>query len=146
MRDAAGDYADDLPPQRKHERVFAIAAPPNRIWRLLLDEVRQGVESGRAAIVRQEAPRALVLDVHLGRGLSVRYDYLLTPLPRRTGETDQPQTAVAVRVAPYGVRHALANVVTLGRAMTPHMLAATQGLANLKAAAEGDPGLKPDRI
>ena len=144
MRDAAGQHADDLPPQRKHERVFAIAAPPHRIWRLLLDEVRQGVESGRAAIVRQEASRALVLDVRLGRGLGVRYDYLLTPLPRRAGETDGPQTAVAVHVAPYGVRHALANVVTLGRAMTPHMLAVTQGLANLKAAAEGDPSQTAD--
>ena len=53
MHDSAGPYADDLPPQRKHERVFAIGAPPHRIWRLLLDEARQGVESGRAAIVRQ---------------------------------------------------------------------------------------------
>ena len=49
-----------------------------------------------------------------------------------------------MRVTPYGLRHALANVLTFGRALTPHMLGVTQGLANLKAAAEGRDGGSPD--
>jgi hypothetical protein len=140
MSDRAAPVPHDAPASPKNERVFAISAEPDRIWRLLLDEVRLGVESGRAEIVRQEAPRALRLDVRMGPGLGVRYEYRLTPQPRRAGDGGRRQTEVAVTVAPYGLRHALANVVTLGRALTPHMLAVTQGLANLKAAAEGQAG------
>ena len=114
--------------EKKNERAFAIQAPPEVIWRILLEEVREGVESGRAAIVRQEAPRALVLDVRLGWGLRVRYDYALTRAMQHT--------EVAAVVAPYGMRHSLANIVSLGRGGTPYMLAITQGLANLKEAAE----------
>ncbi|MXY79647.1 MAG: hypothetical protein F4Y94_08185 [Chloroflexi bacterium] len=135
---------DDAPASPKNERAFAISADPDRIWRLLLDEVRLGVESGRAEIIRQEAPRALLLDVRLGPGLSVRYEYSLTSLPRRAAQGDRGETEVAVRVTPYGLRHALANVLTFGRALTPHMLGVTQGLANLKAAAEGHDGPSAD--
>lgn len=142
MRDHAAPAPDDAPASPKNERVFAIGADPDRIWRLLLDEAQLGVESGRAEIVRQEAPRTLLLDVRMGPGLGVRYEYRLTPQPRRAGQGDLRQTEVAVTVTPYGLRHALANVVTLGRALTPHMLGVTQGLANLKAAAEG-PAVPP---
>ncbi len=131
------------PASPKNERVFAIRADPDRIWRLLLDEAQLGVESGRAEIVRREARRSLLLDVRMGPGLAVRYEYRLTPMPRRAAHGDRGETEVAVRVSPYGLRHALANVVTLGRALTPHMLAVTQGLANLKAAAEGRAGRPP---
>ena len=124
----------EQPPGNKNERAFAILAPPDRIWRALLQEVHAGVDSGRAQIVRQEAPRALLLNVRIGWGLAVRYDYRLTPTPQHT--SDAPETEVAVTVDPYGLRHALANIITFGRAMTPHMLAVTQGLANLKQAVE----------
>lgn len=121
---------------KKNERAFAIHAPPDVIWRTLLDEVRGGVESGRAEIVRQEAPRVLLLDVRLGWGLTVRYHYAL--------KQQTEQTEVAVTVTPYGIRHSLANIVSFGRGVTPYMLAVTQGLANLKQAAERearrDPG------
>ena len=102
------------------------------------------MESGRAEIIRQEAPRALLLDVRIGPGLGVRYEYSLTRLPRRAAQGDRGETEVAVRVTPYGLRHALANVLTFGRALTPHMLGVTQGLANLKAAAEGRAVDSPD--
>lgn len=127
----------DQQPDQKNERAFAIEVEQDEIWRLLLEEVRLGVESGRAQIVHQEAPRALLLDIRLGWGLAVRYDYRLSPLPRHAG--DLPQTEAAVTVVPYGIRHALANIITFGRAITPYMLAVTQGLSNLKAAAEPRP-------
>ncbi|PZC44707.1 MAG: hypothetical protein DK306_001713 [Chloroflexi bacterium] len=130
---------DPARPDRKNERAFAIQSPQHEIWRLLLDEVHLGVDSGRAEIVRQEPPRTLVVDIRLGRGLSVRYDYQLTPLRPDVGQPNLPHTEVAVTVVPYGMRHALANIITFGRGLTPHMLAVTQGLANLKAAAEPTP-------
>lgn len=126
----------EQPPGNKNERAFAILAPPERIWRTLLREVHAGVEGGRAEIVRQNAPRGLVVNVRIGWGLGVRYDYRLRPTAQHTAEA--PETEVAVTVDPYGMRHALANLITLGRAMTPHMLAATQGLANLKQVVEGE--------
>lgn len=132
------ESAPDLPVEgKKNERAFAIFAPPDRIWRTLIEEVRLGVESGRAQIVRQEAPRVLLLDVRLGWGLYVRYEYQLTPLAQATAQ-DRAGTEVAVTVAPFGLRHAIASIITFGRALTPHMLAVTQGLANLKETVETD--------
>ena len=93
------------------------------------------MESGRAEIVRQEAPRTLILDVRLGWGLRVRYDYLLTKASEHT--------EVAVTVAPYGIRHSLANIVSLGRGAAPYMLAITHGLVNLKEAAEYEARRRP---
>lgn len=114
----------------KHERAFAIQAPPDTIWRLLRAEIRSGVEAGRAEITHEEQPRQIVVGVRLGWGLGVRYDYRLA--------VRADHTEVAVEVAPHGFRHALANIVSLGRASTPYLLAVTQGLANLKEAAEGE--------
>jgi len=116
----------------KHERAFAIHAPPDAIWRLLTEEIRAGVEVGRAEITHQEQPRRIVVGVRLGWGLAVRYDYRLAVRP--------DHTEVAVEVAPHGIRHALANIVSFGRATTPYLLAVTQGLANLKEAAERNAG------
>ena len=111
-----------------HERAFAMHASPEIIWRTLLAEVEQGVGTGRAQIVHQEAPRWLDLTVRLGWGLRVRYQYRIRQTP--------DHTEVAVDVAPFGLRHAFANIFALGRGTTPYLLAASQGLANLKAEAE----------
>ena len=50
---------------------------------------------------------------------------------------------MAVGVYPYGIRFAIGNIMSLGRGRTSYMLAATQGLANLKSSVEdglpGDP-------
>ncbi len=120
-------------PERKDERAFAIDAPRDRIWNALLKEVRDGVESGVATILREERPRLLELDVQVARGLGIRYCYTLT--------VDVSHTEVAVRVYPYGIRFAIGNIMSLGRGRTSYMLAATQGLANLKASVEdGLPG------
>ncbi len=119
--------------QIKNERVFAIEAPPRRIWRTLLNEVRTGVESGTVTILREEPPELLELEVRISRGLAIRYRYALV----RNGSN----TEVAVTVNPYGLRFAVANIFSLGRGVTPYMLAVTQGLANLKASVEdGLPG------
>ena len=113
---------------KRTERAFAVAASPAIIWRILLDEVREGVESGRATVIREEAPRQLTLDVRLGWGLGVRYTYEITLQPEHT--------EVAATVTPYGMRHAVANVISFGRAASPYLVALTQGLANLKQEAE----------
>ncbi len=112
----------------KKERAFAIHAPPAVIWKTLMGEVEEGVRSGRAVIVHQEAPRRLVLEIRLGWGLAARYTYELS--------LAGAHTEVAGRVDAHGVRNRVARVITLGRSSTPYMLALTQGLANLKAAAE----------
>ncbi len=134
QRDRPG--SDDAPASPRNERAFAILAPPDRIWQALLEEVQLGVESGRVEIVHQEAPRTILLDVQIGWGLAVRYDYRLSHGPQHAPEA--PVTEVAVAVTPYGFRHAVANIITFGRALTPHMLAVTQGLANLKQVVEAD--------
>ncbi len=113
-----------------NERAFAIQASPDVIWRALRREVQAGLDSGRASLVREEAPRQLVLDVRMGWGLRVRYRYAL--------KAESGHTEVAVQVAPYGIRHAVSNIISLGRGATPYMVAVTQGLSNLKAAAEAD--------
>ena len=126
----------EQPPRKrsvKNQRVFAIEAPPSRIWRTLLKEVREGVESGTATILREDAPELLELEVRMSRGLVVRYRYALV--------VNGPHTEVAVTVNPYGLRFAVANIFSLGRGVTPYMLAVTQGLSNLKASVEdGLPG------
>ena len=112
----------------EQERAFAIQAEPDLIWRLLRAEVKAGVDDGRARILREEVPRYLDLDVRLGWGLRVRYTYRIS--------VQGTHTEIEARVVPYGIRFALANIVSLGRGATPHLLAVTQGLANLKAEAE----------
>lgn len=116
----------------KNERVFEINAPPEIIWQTLLEEVNAGVESGLATIEHQESPRSLDLDVRMGWGRGVRYRYTLT--------VRAAHTEVAATVEPYGIRNALANIFMLGRGLTPYLLAVTQGLANLKLAAETKAG------
>ena len=110
-------------------RAFAIQAPSDTVWRLLRDEVQAGVETGQARILHEEAPRFLDLEVRMGRGLGVRYTYAL--------HVRDAHTEVVATVAPFGLRYAVANIFALGRGATPYLLAVTQGLANLKAAAEG---------
>ena len=75
----------------------------------------------------------------MGWGLEVRYDYRITPpLGPTSGPTGAP-CEVAVEVAPIGIRHAIANIFSMGRGAAPYLAAATQGLANLKESAEADP-------
>lgn len=115
-----------------NERAFEIHASPEIIWQTLLDEVNAAIDSGQATIEQQNPPRSLLLDVHMGWGRGVRYHYTLTG---RASSTE-----VAVTVDPYGTRNALANIFSFGRGLTPYMLAVTQGLANLKEAAETKAG------
>ncbi len=112
----------------KNERAFAIHASPEIIWKVLLAEIYEGIEAGRAELEHQEAPRSISIFVRLGRGLSVRYEYRISVEPEHT--------EVAVEITPFGFRHAVANIMSFGRGSTPLMVAATQGLANLKDQAE----------
>lgn len=110
------------------ERAFAVQAPPELVWRLLRAEAQQGVESGRAQILHQEAPRRMVLLVQMGWRLRVEYEYAIAVKPEHT--------EVSCRVRPHGLRHRMANLVSFGRGTSAYQLALTQGLANLKDEAE----------
>ena len=110
------------------DRAFAVQAPPEVIWRLLRQEAQEGVESGRARILRQEAPRRMVLTVQMGWGLQIEYEYGIA--------VKEDHTEVSCRVRPHGLRHRMANLISFGRGTTPYQLALTQGLANLKQEAE----------
>ncbi|HJN93674.1 MAG TPA: hypothetical protein QGF05_13245 [Dehalococcoidia bacterium] len=112
----------------KNERAFAIQASPEVIWGVLTEEIEAGVDAGRARVEHQERPRSIAFVVQLGWGLSVRYQYRIS--------TEVDHTEVAVEVTPFGFRHAIANIISFGRGSTPLMVAATQGLANLKDEAE----------
>ena len=129
---------------KRSERVFAIHAPPTVVWRHLRAEIAEGQTSDKVRIQHEEPPRQIVFWVRMGWGLEVRYDYRISvepapaPGPQRAG----PHCEVAVEVSPVGIRHAFANMLALGRGTTPYLLAATQGLANLKETAEADPAAK----
>ena len=105
------------------DRAFAVQAPPEVIWRLLRQEAQEGVESGRARILHQEAPRRMVLTIQMGWGLQIEY-------------VKEDHTEVSCRVRPHGLRHRMANLISFGRGTTPYQLALAQGLANLKQEAE----------
>ena len=112
----------------RSERVFSISASPDLVWRTLLTEVQPGADADRARILHEEPPRYLRLDVPFGWSHGVIYDYRLRPVAAGC--------EVAVEVAPYGIRFAIGNIFSLGRGLTPYMLAVTQGLANLKEECE----------
>ena len=136
------------PPQRtrpnRSERVFAIHAPPTVVWRHLRTEIADGQTSDRVRIQHEEPPRQIVFWVRMGWGLEVRYDYRISvePAPAPGAQPVGPYCEVSVEVSPVGIRNAFANVLALGRGTTPYLLAATQGLANLKQTAEADPAAK----
>jgi len=110
------------------EHVFAIGAPVEEVWRALRAEAEAGVRAGRAAVLVDERPWRLALDVMMGWGMTVHYVYAL----RRTGGGSE----VTVAITPRGLRWALSNILTLGRGAAPFALAAAQGLANLKQTVE----------
>ena len=114
----------------KRERAFAISASPQKIWRVLIKEVYSGVQLGRVTIIEERPYSFLELNVRLNKGLAVLYRYELIQ--------SESYTEVSVTVEPYGIRYVLANIFSFGRGITPHMLAVTQGLANLKEVVEND--------
>ena len=127
---------------KRNERVFAVHAPPDVIWRHLREEIAEGQTAGRVRIQHEEGPRQIVFWVRMGWGLEVRYDYRITVEPQQASALGRsgPYCEVSVEVNPIGIRHAFANMLALGRGATPYLLAATQGLANLKEIAEADAG------
>ena len=112
----------------KNERAFAIHAAPEVIWPILRAEIQEGIEGGRVSVEHEESPRRVAIWVQMGRGLAVRYDYRLSVQPEHT--------EVAVEVTATGLRHSISSIMSLGRSMTPYLVAVTQGLANLKDEAE----------
>ena len=110
------------------EHVFEIRAEPEEIWSALRAEAEEGVRAGRAAVLTEQRPWRLELDVTLGWGLIIHYAYEL----RRAAGGAQ----VTVAITPRGLRWALSNILMLGRGITPFSLAAAQGLANLKQTLE----------
>ncbi len=127
-------------PPNGNERVFGIHAPPSLVWRHLRAEIAEGQTSERVRIQHEDPPRQIVFWVRMGWGLEVRYDYCIDIKPAAASEMQRasPYCEVAVKVTPVGLRHAIANVLALGRGTVPYLMAATEGLANLKKVAEAD--------
>ena len=105
-----------------------IAAPVERVWRLLRDEAQAGVNDGQAVVLSEVRERELMLEVRMGVGFRVQHAYQL----ERRGDGCR----ILDRVRPLGWRWWLSNVLLFGRGLRAIEAAAAQGLANLKAAAE----------
>ena len=114
------------------EKAFAINAPPEAIWRALMQELAEG-EPNSFEIERSEPNERLTLRVQVG-AFPAWITYRLIP---KEGHTE----VVAV-LQPSGFRYVLYQIITLGRGNTGFEMALVQGLANLKAAVEGDSGRK----
>ena len=114
----------------RNEASLEIAAAPERLFDLLIEEARGGVERGAAEIVEQRRGRMLAVDVAFGWAMTVRQTYRL----ERAGGG---RTMVSASISPRGVRWHLTNILLLGRGMTALRNAAETGLHNLKRTAEG---------
>ncbi len=108
------------------EKVFAIQAPAEAVWRALVAEV-ESAEAG-ARIERSEPPRLLSLRVDAA-GVPAVVTYTITPV---TGYTE-----VSAQMEPMGFRYLLFQALTFGRFRTGFELLLVQGLSNLKLAVEG---------
>ena len=105
-----------------------IDAAPHRVWDLLRAEAQLGVDEGQATVLSESRGRELLRDVRMGIGFQVQHAYRI----ERRGDG----CMVADRIRPVGWRWRLSNVFLFGRGIRPIEAAATQGLRNLKAAAE----------
>lgn len=115
----------------RNEASLEIAAAPERLFDLLIEEARGGAERGAAEIVEDRRGRVLAVDVAFGWAMTVRQTYRL----ERAG---RGRTLVTASISPRGVRWHLTNILLLGRGMTALRNAAETGLHNLQRTAEGD--------
>lgn len=121
------------------EKAFAIHASPEKIWEALTGELEVADEADYS-IERAIPNELLALWVNLMGGVRAIITYRLIP---RADHTE-----VVATIEPQGLRYAIFRIITMGRADVNYEMVIVEGLANLKAAAEGtvredmeDPGI-----
>ncbi|MCI0777068.1 MAG: hypothetical protein J4N95_02710 [Chloroflexi bacterium] len=113
------------------EKAFAINAEPSKIWDVLTSEINlaeQGVYEVEESIVNEY----LALRVRFQDGIEAHISYRLIPR--------DDHTEVVATMHPEGMRYAIFQMITFGRSNINYELGLVVGLANLKAAVEGNEG------
>ena len=119
------------------EKAFAINASPYEIYAAIeRDLADASVHAGRTfEVLRRDPGRSIDLRVTIA-GVPCWLTYRLDP---RAGHTE-----VVALLTPFGLKHTLFRIITFGLREQGFALALVQGLANLKAAVEGDASLSPE--
>lgn len=113
------------------EKAFAIDAEPREIYAAIerdLAEAREH-EGSVFEVLRRDPPRSMDLRVTIS-GIPCWLTYRLEPKPQHT--------EVIGVLTPFGIKYAFFKIITFGLREQGFHLALAQGLANLKAAVEGD--------
>jgi hypothetical protein len=111
------------------EKAFAIQASPQAIYSAIEAELAEAWshEGDTFQVLRREPGRAIDLRVTIG-GVPCWLTYRI--------EQGAGHSEVVARLTPFGLKHALFRIVTLGQSRQGYEVALVQGLANLKAAVE----------
>jgi len=115
------------------EKAFAIRAEPREIYAAIerdLADAREH-EGDVFEVLRRDPPRSMDLRVTIS-GIPCWLTYRLEPKP---GHTE-----VIGVLTPFGVKYTFFKIMTFGLREQGFHLALAQGLANLKAAVEGNDG------
>ena len=110
------------------EKAFAINASPSEIWSALTGELEIADDSSYT-IERAVTNELLSLWVDLLGGVRAVITYRLIP--------HDDNTEVVATMEPQGFRYAIFRILTMDRADINYEMVLVEGLANLKAAAEG---------
>jgi len=110
------------------EKAFAINATPEKVWDALTGELEIADEADYT-IERAVPNELLSLWVNLMGGVRAVITYRLIPRDEHT--------EVVATMEPQGFRYAMFRIITMGRADINYEMVMVEGLANLKAAAEG---------
>ena len=111
------------------EKAFAINAEPAKICEVLTSEIslaEQGVFEVEESITNEY----LALRVRFQDGIEAHISYRLIPR--------DDHTEVVATMHPEGMRYAIFQMITFGRSNINYEMGLVVGLANLKAAVEGD--------
>ena len=119
------------------EKAFAINAPPREIFAAIERDLAGASEHAGDTfeVLRREPDRSIDLRVTIG-GVPCWLTYRLSPR-----ESD---TEVVAVLTPFGLKHTLFRIMTLGLRDQGFEMALVQGLANLKADVEDELGVGPD--
>ena len=111
------------------EKAFAINAEPAKIWEVLTSEINLA-EQGVFEVEESITNEYLALRVRFQDGIEAHISYRLIPR--------DDHTEVVATMHPEGMRYAIFQMITFGRSNINYEMGLVVGLANLKAAVEGD--------
>ena len=111
------------------EKAFAINAEPAKIGEVLTSEINLA-EQGVFEVEESITNEYLALRVRFQDGIEAHISYRLIPR--------DDHTEVVATMHPEGMRYAIFQMITFGRSNINYEMGLVVGLANLKAAVEGD--------